>query len=72
MAPYYGYLGMALQSIVASEPARFLVTSGLQLTNLVLCTMRVFALYNKNYYLLGVLATLIGVSVIIGTVRLSR
>jgi hypothetical protein len=69
MRSYYGYLGMALQSIVASEPALFLVTLGFQLTILVLIAMRVFALYNKNYHLLGVLVTLIGASVITGGVR---
>ncbi|KAH9965552.1 hypothetical protein BGW80DRAFT_1345058 [Lactifluus volemus] len=54
MRSYYGYLGMALQSIVA-----------------ILIAMRVFALYNKNYHLLGVLVTLIGASVITGGVAIA-
>jgi hypothetical protein len=54
-------------SLLVSFP--FPLSCNFHLTVLVLCTMRIYALYNKNNYVLLALTTLAVSSVVVGFVR---
>ena len=61
---------MLSQSLVAGRSSQFLILKR-RLRVLVLCAIRVYALYNKNYYVLVGLFALILATIVVGIVRIS-